>query len=178
MDRALLMALVIAFMLLLLGLMALGWRGRKRRQAALPLPRRLEGETGENLFETDSFYVATTAAGQPLERIAVGGLGFRARAAVVVAERGVVLALRGGHPLWIPSQEIVGTDRATWTIDRVVEPDGLVLLAWNLVDDAGETTRVDSYLRFDAPSEATAFIAAVERLLDQEPTPSAQGGIA
>lgn len=178
MDKNVLMAIVIALMVVLLALMVLGWRNRRRRQAFLPAPRRLEAPLVNPRFTSDVFYVATTAAGEPLERIAVGGLGFRARASIATSDEGVALTIPGQAPVWIPAGEIAGIDRATWTIDRVVEPDGLVLIAWSLIASAGESTRVDSYLRFDAPALAGDFIAAVTELIDQTSPSPAQGGIA
>ncbi|WP_403024918.1 hypothetical protein [Salinibacterium sp. GXW1014] len=178
MDKNVLMAIVLALMVVLLGLMVLGWYNRRRRQSSIPAPRRLDGALADAGFTSDVFYVATTVAGEPLERIAVGGLGFRARASIATNGAGVALTIPGQAPVWIPAGEIVGIDRATWAIDRVVEPDGLVLLAWRLVADSGESTPVDSYLRFDAPTFAADFIAAVTELINQTSPSSAQGGTA
>lgn len=190
MDRPALMAVVVAFLALLLLLMFLGWRARKRRQAFVPATREAPAELGETLFATSLFYVATTVADEPLNRIAVQGLGFRARAGITVAGSGVMLDIPGQRAIFIPSAELRGVDRATWTIDRVVERDGLVLLAWLLVapapavavgdgdgdGDAGVTS-VDTYLRLDSPAAAAELISAVERILTVS-SPSAQGGLA
>ncbi|QEE61273.1 hypothetical protein FVA74_06525 [Salinibacterium sp. dk2585] len=178
MDKNSLMAIVVALMIILPALMALGWHNRRRRQSSIPAPRRLDAALVDASFAADVFYVATTVAGEPLERIAVGGLGFRARASIAANGEGVALTIPGQAPAWIPAEEIVGIDRATWTIDRVVEPDGLVLLAWRLVADSGESTPVDSYLRFDLPTLAADFIAAVTELINQSSPSSAQGGTA
>ena len=56
--------------------------------------------------EFEGFYVSTTLDGQPLNRVAVRGLGFRARATIAVADAGVVAGPAGqdrvhparGHP--------------------------------------------------------------------------------
>ncbi|MFW8746211.1 hypothetical protein, partial [Mesorhizobium japonicum] len=66
------------------------------------------------------FYVATTRADAPLDRIAVHGLGFRARAELTVADTGIRLDIAGEEPAFIPAADLVGVGRATWPIDRAV----------------------------------------------------------
>lgn len=179
MDRSTLMLVVIGFLVLLLALMYLGWRARRGRQHGVPAPRRLSSESGDPLLSCDLFYVATTIAGAPLDRIAVHGLGFRARASVSVFRDGVALDIPGQQPIFIPVAEIRGADRATWTIDRVVETDGLVLIAWDLVDDAsGTRVAVDSYLRPDAPADSRDLIAAVTHLREPNSSTPSLGGTA
>ena len=180
MDRNVLMAIVVGLLVVLLVLMALGWRARKRRQAHVPAPKPVPPEVGDVFITLTGFYVATCVAGEPLNRIAVQGLGFRARATISIAQYGIVIGIPGQDATFIPVEDIRGVDRATWTIDRVVERDGLVLVAWTLVDEAAKhgkaSTDVDSYLRFDTAEDATEVIEAIEQLLGI--APSSQGGIA
>ncbi|PRY70379.1 hypothetical protein B0I08_101514 [Glaciihabitans tibetensis] len=158
------MGFVVVLLLLLLALMLFGWRARKRRQAGLGQPAPVPEDLGAIRGTFDGLYVATTLAGDPLNRVAVRGLGFRARARLTVAETGVVLALRGEPEVFIPAAALREVTRATWTIDRVVEPGGLVLVGWTLgaADalphaDAGAAadaqTTVDSYFRLEAANE-------------------------
>ena len=163
-DRPFLAALVIAFLLLLLGLMYLGWRRRQRRQSGIPRPLPVPAEVGEPRLSLDAFYVATTVADDPLNRIAVGGLGFRGRAVVAVhddpsRERGVVLGIAGEPDAWLPVRHIDRVDRSTATIDRVVERGGLVRIGWRLGDNA-----VDTYLRVGDAASQSALLAALARL--------------
>jgi hypothetical protein len=151
----LLIEVLIGFVVII-GLAILGWTLRRRRQRTIPAPEPMPADIGELRGEFDGFYVSTTPDGQPLNRIAVRGLGFRARATIAVADRGVVLALPGNN-IFIPKETIREVTRANYTIDRVVEPDGLVLLAWAL----GET-KLDSYLRVE---ETEKLVAAIESLL-------------
>jgi hypothetical protein len=169
MDRAVSTSIVVAVIVLALAGMAVGWRARRRRQSHLPRPLAVPAELGAVLASADVFYVATTVAGQPLERIAVGGLGFRARATVTVAERGIVLGIAGEPEAFLPAESLRGVERATWTIDRVVETGGLILIAWTL-----GTTEVDSYLRVAEPADPTPIIEAIERLLDHAQTPGSE----
>ncbi len=160
MDRTLSTAIVIAVILLALAGMYFGWRARQKRQSTLPRPEPVPADAGSELVTSEVFYVATTVAGDPLNRIAVSGLGYRSRASVTVTEHGVVLAIAGEPEAFIPAAALRGVDRATWTIDRVVETGGLVRIAWSL----GQTD-VDSYLRVAEPADPTPLIDALESLL-------------
>lgn len=162
MDRSVLMAIVVVFMLFLLGLMFWAWRGRKRRQASVAQPQTPPADRGDLLGTFAGKYVATTAQGAPLERIAVHGLGFRGFATVSVFGEGILVQIAGTPEFWIPAAGLTDIRRATWTIDRVVEQDGLQLLEWKL----GEQT-VDTYLRMDSPA---AFETAAHTLI---PAPAA-----
>jgi hypothetical protein len=120
----------------------------------VPAPAELTGP----LRSFDGKYVATTASGQPFERIAVHGLGFRGPVTATVAPAGLLLQ-RPDAETWIPADDLRDLRAATWTIDRVVEPDGLQLVAWRLGD-----REVDTYLRIDDPR---AFVAALNELLPE-----------
>lgn len=160
MDRPALMAIVLALLVVLLALMVLGWSARRKRQAAVAAPSAVPESVGELVFTGTGRYVATTVAGDPLDRIAVRGLGFRGGVTLTVTTLGMIVALVGRDEFWIPAAEIRDQRRATWTIDRVVETDGLQLIQWNL---GGQI--VESYFRFDSP---TALEHAVEQLIDRE----------
>lgn len=156
------MALVLAVLLILLALMFLGWRRRQRSQAEIPAPSTVPEDLGEPSLTASGFYVATTVAGEPLNRIAVAGLGYRARATVAVHRRGLALAIPGQAPIFIPATDIRSVQKATWTIDRVVEQGGLILVRWVLGSDDAQEVEVDSYLRFGDDSEE--FFESVQAL--------------
>ena len=166
MDRGVLMAIALAFLALLLALMFLGWKLRQRRQRAYAVPHTVPVDDGELLGAFSGFYVATTVADDPLNRIATSGLGFRARVTATVAREGIAPGIPGQN-IFIPAADLILADRATWTIDRVVEPDGLTRIAWTLGD-----TRVDSYFRMAEPE---AFLAAVGSLLPQHTSQNQTG---
>lgn len=167
MDRLTPTLLIVGVVAAALALMLLGWRNRRRRQATVTPPTLAPDGLAAAALAVEGWYVATTLADQPLERIAVHGLGFRARATAEVHPEGLVLAVRGQHPILIAPAALRGAGRATWTIDRVVERDGLVLIGWLLGD-----TAVDSYLRIPEPADAAALVAAVQSLV---PAPLAEG---
>lgn len=155
-------AIVIAFLFVLLSLMYLGWRRRQRSQAGLPRPHEVPASASQ-VLRVDGFYVATTLVDEPLNRVAVAGLGYRARATVGVTSTppGVVLSLPGEPDAFIPATDIQRVERSTWTIDRVVEKNGLVRLTWLLGD-----TIVDSYLRVSEALAASALITSIDAIID------------
>jgi hypothetical protein len=157
----LLPTLIIALLLVVLfTLMAVSWASRRRRQAGLARPVPAPETLAAASLVVEGWYVATTVVDQPLERIAVHGLGFRARVTASVHPEGLVLAVRGSAPFVIEPAALRGVGRATWAIDRVVEKDGLVLIRWTLGGDA-----VDSYVRLPDPDDAQSLVDAVERLI-------------
>ena len=153
MDRFGPTLVVAAITLLVLVGMWWGWRRRTRRDARLTAGHTAPQDLGDERVSFDAFYVATTAHDRPLERLAVAGLGFRARARVCVHDAGVTLSIPGERPVFIAARAIDAANRATVTIDRVVEPGGLVRLAWRIpvVASASTPTRVPS-----TPSSAPA----------------------
>ena len=154
MDKNVSAALVIAFLAIVLGLMVLGWYLRRKRQRGIPSLATPPSDLSDAV-EFAGFYVSTTSVENPFDRIAVRGLGFRARTRVVVATEGIVIPIAGQPDSFIPSADLAKVDRATWTIDRVVETDGLVVVDWRL----GDRT-LASYFRLDDPD---GFVAAVEK---------------
>jgi hypothetical protein len=137
-------------------LLARAWRAKQRTQAGLGAPESPPADLGEPTFSDDLLYVATTRADAPLDRITIAGLGFRARAVVQTAPEGIVLDLAGRGPVFIPRAAIRGVGRATWTIDRVVDPDGLIFVRWML-----GTTEIDSYLRSTDPERIVTALSAL-----------------
>ena len=169
MDRATSTLVVVGVILLMLALMIVGWRGRVRRQGDIGAPQRVPAGIGAARILVPVLYVATTRADAPLDRVTVHGLGFRSRGEVGVHAEGVVLALAGGEPVFVPTSDVRGAGRATWTIDRVVEEGGLVLLAWTLGDSA-----VDTYLRVtdDRTGELLAALAPLAPADQATPSPT------
>jgi hypothetical protein len=157
-DRTLLALLVLAILVLLFALMLLGWRLRQRRQSGLQHPESPPVQLGEILGSFSGMYVATTLAGDPLNRVAVRGLGFRAKTSVTVAAVGIVVPIAGQTDILIPVTSIRSATRADWVIDKAVEPGGLSVVGWSLGG-----TAVDSYFRLDAPIE---FQTIVIKLID------------
>ncbi|MCW2164463.1 hypothetical protein B0I12_001598 [Microbacterium hydrothermale] len=149
MSREGALVVMIGVAVVLLAVLAWAWVRRTRRDARYSVP---VGELPAGAVETAVFsglYVATTRHDEPLERLALKGLGFRSRVDVTVTTAGVALDLPGQPRIALTRDRLVDAAQATVAIDRVVERDGLARVTWRLDDD----TVVDTYLR---PQEASA----------------------
>lgn len=144
MDRLLPSVIIGGVIVLAVAGMYFGWRARVREYGAFVAPDDVPESAGDVITTDTGLYVATTLAGQPWERVAAHGLGFRARANVTITSMGIIVGPAGRNPFFIGRSSIVAVRRGTWTIDKVVEPGGLVVVAWRL----GET-ELDSYFRMD-----------------------------
>lgn len=142
MDKPLAAAIIVAVLALMLGAMALSWWARKKRQSGYAQLAAVPESLGASFGEFAGLYLATTPVGAPLDRIVVHGLGFRARTTLEFTEQGIVFM----GDRYLPVESVTGIGRASYTIDRGVEPDGLSVVSWMLGDDA-----VESYFRLDDP---------------------------
>lgn len=142
MTRETAVLITIAVALLVLAAMFFAWRRRISRDSALTAPLGVP-EHADVIDRHEVLYVATTVHDQPLERIAMKALTYRARGELVLTDRGVALSLDGSPTVFIASERLLAADLATVAIDRVVEPNGLIRLVWRVA----EGTIVDSFLR-------------------------------
>ncbi|WP_288873089.1 hypothetical protein [uncultured Microbacterium sp.] len=161
--RDLAVAITIAVALLVLLVMLFAWRRRTRRDSAFTAPLGVP-EHAEVSRRDEVLYVSTTRHEQPLERLAVSPLAFRARGELALTDRGIALCLDGAPTVFLSADRLVAVDRATVTIDRVVEPGGLVRIVWNI----DEGTPVDSYLRL-ATGDPAPLISDLRRLVPAAP---------
>jgi hypothetical protein len=160
-DRLVPGLIVAAALAGILTVMWLAWRARVRRDAGLVVPEAPEGFVP--VSSVDVLYVATTEAGRPLERLAIRGLGFRARAVLSIAPAGVLLTIPGERPAFIAASSLTSVGAANVAIDRVVESDGLVRLGWSIGG-----VPCDSYVRV-VDADQRAVVADLERLLVPRP---------
>ena len=150
--------IMVAVLVIALGLAWWGWRNRKTQYAYL-LPELTFGEpTGKPLVEVSGLYVATTRAGAPIDRVALGPLAYRSTVRLSVHPQGVSVAMPGSETLLLPATQELSAGLATWTIDRVVEPEGLLMIRWRLGD-----LDVDSYFRI-VDQDPNSVIAAIAEL--------------
>ena len=163
-TREIAIAITIAVAVVILITMLLSWRRRLRRDGVHTAPLGVP-EHAEVLSRHEVLYVSTTRHGEPLERLAIRPLAYRARGELAVTDRGAALALDGSPTVFIATAKITEVAQATVTIDRVVEPGGLVRLSWNIDDD----TIVDSYLRA-ASGTPRELISDLQRLTPAKDT--------
>ncbi|MDT0157186.1 hypothetical protein Q9R19_06055 [Microbacterium sp. ARD32] len=159
MSRELAILVTVAVAVLILVAMAIGWRRRVRRDSALTAPIGVP-EHAEVVARHEVLYVATTAHDQPLERIAMTPLAYRARGELALTDRGAALSLDGAPTVFIATERLLAADLATVAIDRVVEPNGLIRLVWRVTDG----TIVDSYLR-PASAGSQQILPELQRLV-------------
>ncbi len=145
--------------------MARGWRARGSRQADVPPPPDVPDEVRAASQEpvVPGMYVATTTAGDLLDRIVVHGLGNRGRARLQVRADGVLLERTGESDLWIPRESMRAVRLGSGQAQKAFEAGGLILLAWQLGPRLVETG-----FRADDPAQ---HVAAARALSDLVPSP-------
>jgi hypothetical protein len=107
-----------------------GWRNRQARQTGLaPLP---PVPTDANGTKTEGVYVATTAAGDWMDRIAVHELGVRSNSDLAVGAAGLVFHRQGAADVFIPADHLTGVRTDRGIAGKVTaEASGLVVVSWN-----------------------------------------------
>ncbi|WP_174843199.1 hypothetical protein [Cryobacterium glaciale] len=174
MDRTI-PAIITALVLLgVLILMWRSWRKRSRRDAALTAGYPVPETAGVYLADAEAYYVATTPRDAPLERLAIAGLGFRARAALVVTEAGIILDLDGNQPVFVPADAIDAVGSAQVAIDRAVETDGLVRLSWRLAAGTADRRAVDSFFRIIDPNDRARLVDSIRTIAVTAAAPAHQ----
>ncbi|WP_258059149.1 hypothetical protein [Arthrobacter sp. B1805] len=153
-------ALTLGIIVVIIALMALGWRNRLRRQGHVPEPVAPPADPGAVLYEAEGQYVATTTAGDWLDRIAVHGLGLRGNAVAVVHAGGIVFRRTGERDVYIPRSDLVSVQLAGGMTGKFVEKEGLVVITWLL-----GTERVDTGFRTRHAAHKAQLVAAVAALV-------------
>ena len=106
-----------------------GWRNRKSRQADLaPLPE----VPADKTRGIEGVYVATTSAGDWMDRIAAQELGVRSIADLAVSEAGLIFHRQGAADVFIPADHLTGVRTDRGIAGKVTaEKSGLVVVTWN-----------------------------------------------
>jgi hypothetical protein len=171
MVKELSLILTLVLVVVALAMIGIGWRNRLRRQADVePLPP-VPAELGAPLAGAGGQYVASTTAGDWLDRIAVHRLGLRTNAALSVHPEGVLFDRSGGGPVFIPTGSLTGVRQESGMAGKFVEKDGLLVLSWMLGSrelDTGFRTR-------HADDKATLF-KALQDLIPAAPQANADSG--
>ncbi|MET9271777.1 hypothetical protein [Kribbella sp. NPDC003557] len=135
-----------------------GWRNRQHRQADLaPLPAAPE----DNLRGVEGVYVATTTAGDWMDRIAVHELGVRATADLAVSEAGLIFHRQGAADVFIPADRLTGVRTDRGIAGKVTaEKSGLVVVTWT--HDGRE---LDTGFRPRRKADTAALTASISTLI-------------
>ncbi len=154
-----------------LALIWLGWRNRLRRQADVdPLPE-IPAELGAAVAVADGQYVASTTAGDWLDRIAVHNLGIRTNAELSVHPEGVLFDRSGAGPVFIPAASLTGVRQESGMAGKFVEKDGLLVLSWML-----GSRELDSGFRTRHADDKTILLNALQDLIPAAPQANADSG--
>ena len=159
-------ALTVGIIAVVVGLMGLGWRNRLRRQADVPVPPEPPADLGPVLYEAEGQYVATTTAGDWLDRIAVHGLGLRGNAVASVHEDGILITRTGARTVFIPRGHLTAVQLAGGMAGKFVEKEGLVILTWRL-----GTQDVDTGFRTRHAAHKAQLLAATAALVPARSAP-------
>ncbi|QNE16684.1 hypothetical protein F1D05_00690 [Kribbella qitaiheensis] len=139
-----------------------GWRNRKARQADLaPLPP--VPPTGK-ITGVEGVYVATTTAGDWMDRIAVHELGVRSNADLDVSPAGLIFHRQGATDVFIPADHLTGVRTDRGIAGKVTaEASGLVVVSWN--HDGRE---LDTGFRPRRKADAAGLTESISTLIGAE----------
>jgi len=142
------MAAVLAVLsFLMIRAMIRGWLRRGERQAALigELPD-VPDDPGPVMIEpTKGLYVGSTIAPSWQDTIAVGDLGYPARAVLTRHTRGILMERSGVTPLWIPEPSITAIRTERGIAGKALTFDGILAIRWRLPSG----TEIDTGFRGD-----------------------------
>ena len=168
-DLSLLFTLVLIGVALVL--IAVGWRNRLRRQSDVePLPE-VPAELGAPLAAADGQYVASTTAGDWLDRIAVHSLGIRTNAKLSVHPEGVLFERAGAGPVFIPAGRLTGVRQESGMAGKFVEKDGLLVLSWML-----GSHELDTGFRTRRAEDKAVLLTTLQDLISAAPQAEADSG--
>ena len=132
MTRELVGALAVGLVAVVVLLVYLSNRSvRKAQEVVIPKPQPALGLVHPH----QAYYVSTVFADRPLTRVWAHGLGGRGKAFLAITAEGLSIARQGEAGLLIPAKDLTGITRASATIDKAVERDGLLVVLWMLGDD-------------------------------------------
>ncbi|MFC0623919.1 PH-like domain-containing protein [Kribbella deserti] len=108
-----------------------GWRHRQQRQADLATLPAVPTALAEAPEGVEGVYIATTTAGDWMDRIAVHELGVRSVADLAVTEAGLLFRRRGAADVFIPADQVTGVRTDRGIAGKVTaESSGLVVVTW------------------------------------------------
>ena len=173
MDKVIGTSVVLVILLVALLAMFFAWRKRVALQShyAITPAGVVVAEQAKDATEFSVLYVATTLASEPLERIMLPGLSFRAQAQVLISPVGLSIKPAGEKTSFIPADQLIQIHRSQVAIDRVVEKGGLTAISWNAFDSVAQSPiELTSYFRIASPQQRIDFDNA---LIASFPTVSA-----
>ena len=136
-----------------------GIAGVDTRAITLRIPAPQDSKGGIEIGE--ALYVSTVFSSAPLERVWAHGLGVRGKSRVFASGDGLSIERKGERDLFIPSNSARGITREGATIDKGLEPGGLIAIHWLLGD-----TEVSTNLR--VVGDIRDFIKQIKELTGEQ----------
>jgi hypothetical protein len=170
-NKTLTLLITLPLIAVVLVLIGIGWRNRLRRQADVEQLPAVPAELSPPLAAADGQYVATTTAGDWLDRIAVHGLGIRTNAELTVHPEGVLFERSGAGPLFIPAARLAGVRQDSGMAGKFVEKDGLLVLSWS-----HGTHELDTGFRTRRAADKPALLQTLQELISAGPQADAHSG--
>jgi len=153
--------------------MLVGWKNRARRQAEQigvlpPVPDMLHPAV---IAPRRGLYVGSTFASHWLDRVAVGDLGYRAKAVLSRYPDGILLERSGASPIWIPAASVTAVRTEKALAGKVIpgrggadEPAAILVIRWRLPSG----TEIDTGFRGDERHDYPRWVSS----FDDSETPS------
>ena len=170
-NKTLTLVITLPLIALVLTMIGAGWRSRLRRQSDVEQLPAVPAELSLPLATADGQYVATTTAGDWLDRIAVQSLGIRTNAELTVHPEGVLLERSGAGPVFIPAGRLTGVRQDSGMAGKFVEKDGLLVVSWSL---GGR--ELDTGFRTRRAADKHAILDAFQELISAAPQADADSG--
>jgi len=142
-----------------------GWRNRARRQAEQigvlpPMPGLLHPAVSG---PTRGLYVGSTFASHWLDRVAVGDLGYRAKAVLSRYPEGILLERSGASPIWIPAESVTAVRTEKALAGKVIpgrrgvgNPAAILVIRWRLPSG----TEIDTGFRGDERLDYARWVSS------------------
>jgi hypothetical protein len=118
---------------------------------------------GKEIAEASGFYVATTFAEAPLSRLADKRLLHRGKARLSVLTDGLIIDRTGEPSIAIQATDIQFVGRASASIDRGLENNGLLTITWT-ADENSLTTN----LRLSREDDTQELLDLISQLAQKE----------
>jgi len=149
-------ALLVVLIAFLIRQMLRGWVHRAQRQVELigRLPALPDLVGPAIVAPTKGLYVGTTLVPHWNDKVAVGDLGFRAKAVLTRFPEGIMVQRTGAGPIWIPDESIVviRTERAI--AGKALTHDGILVIRWRLPSGV----EIDTGFRADVRAELNRWL--------------------
>ncbi|MEO3760424.1 transporter [Mycobacterium sp. B14F4] len=148
--------IVVVLIAVLIQAMMRGWRRRAERQAQLigTLPA-LPNTVGSAIVPaTKGLYVGSTLVPHWNDRVAVGDLGFRAKAVLTRYPEGIMLQRSGAGPIWIPNESITAIRTERGIAGKAMTHEGILAIRWRLPSG----TEIDTGFRANDRREYSQWV--------------------